>query len=109
MECFILTLIPEWSLFWQRPYVYVAAADNGFHRQCGRSQQSRVGNGTSLTPLRAASIYAMGNQIFVGAAEGSELEISDISDPVNPQPIGGVATLWSMKKYSSSVSLRNGW
>ena len=40
------------------------------------------------SPL-APSIYAMGNQLFVGAAEGSSLEILDISDPVNPQPIGG--------------------
>ncbi len=79
------------SLFWQYPYVYVAAADNGFFVVDATDPY----NPTLETqyqfdpPLRAASIYAMGNQLFVGAAEGSESEILDISDPTNPQPIGG--------------------
>ena len=79
------------SLFWQYPYVYIAAADNGFFIVNAEDPNNPVLE-TQYEfdpPLRAASIYAMGNQLFVGAAEGSESEILDISDPVNPQPIGG--------------------
>ena len=79
------------SVFWQYPHVYVAAADNGFFIVDASDpyNPTLVNQYEFDPPLRAASIYALGNQLFVGAAEGSEFEILDISDPENPQPIPG--------------------
>ena len=57
--------------------MYVAAADNGFFIVNAEDPNNPVLE-TQYEfdpPLRAASIYAMGNQLFVGAAEGSESEI----------------------------------
>jgi len=79
------------SLFWQYPYVYIAAADNGFFVVNAEDPYNPVLEMQYEfdPPLRAASIYALGNHLFVGAAEGSEAEVLDISNPTNPQPIGG--------------------
>ena len=52
----------------------------------------------------------MGDQLFVSAAEGSEAEILDISDPVSPQPIpGGRFTITddsgrSLEAYHASLT-----
>ena len=64
------------SVFWQYPHVYVAAADNGFIVDASDPYNPTLVNQYEFDPpLRAASIYALGNQLFVGAAEGSEFEI----------------------------------
>ena len=79
------------SVFWQYPYVYVAAADNGIFIVDASDPENpeTVGQYIFEPPLRAAAVYAMGDQLFVSAAEGSEAEILDISDPTSPQPIPG--------------------
>ena len=75
------------SVFWQYPYVYVAAADNGIFivDASNPEQPETVTQYTFDPPLRAAGVFAMGNQLLVTAAEGSEAEIVDISDPISPQ------------------------
>ena len=79
------------SVFWQYPYVYVAASDNGIFivDATDPSNAEVVTQYQFDPPLRAAAIYAMGNELFISSAEGSEAEILDISEPTNPQPIAG--------------------
>jgi len=79
------------SVFWQYPYVYAAAADNGIFiiDATDPGNPETVGQYVFEPPMRASAVYAMGDQLFVSAAEGSEAEILDISDPVSPQPIPG--------------------
>ena len=79
------------SVFWQYPYVYAAASDNGFFIVDATDPHNAqvVTQYQFDPPLRAAAIYALGNQLFVSSAEGSEAVVLDISDPVAPQPIGG--------------------
>lgn len=79
------------SVFWQYPYVYVASADNGiFIVDATNPREPELVNQYIFDPpLRTAGVFAIGNTLFVSAAEGSDAALLDISDPVNPQPIGG--------------------
>ena len=79
------------STFWQYPYVYIAAADNGIFivDATDPHQPEFVSQYQFDPPIRAAGVFAMGTQLLVTAAEGTEAEILDISDPTSPQPIGG--------------------
>ena len=79
------------STFWQYPYVYIAAADNGIFivDATDPSEPELVNQYQFDPPIRAAGVFAMGTQLLVTSAEGTESEILDISDPVSPQPIGG--------------------
>ena len=79
------------SVFWQYPYVYVAAADNGiFVVDATNPREPELVNQYIFDPpIRTAGVFAIGNTLFVSSAEGSEAALLDISDPVNPQPIGG--------------------
>jgi hypothetical protein len=79
------------SVFWQAPYVYAAAADNGVFVIDGADPAAPV----LLTkyrfdpPLRAGAVFAVGNLLVVMAAEGSRTALLDISDPARPTPIPG--------------------
>ena len=79
------------SVFWQYPWVYVAGADNGIYvvDATDPANAEVVTHYEFENPLRTAGVFAIGNQLLVTAAEGSGAEVLDISDPVNPQPIGG--------------------
>ena len=79
------------SVFWQHPWLYVAAADNGiFVLNTEDPTQPEVVNQYSFgVPLRAAGVFAIGNNLLVTSAEGSGAEVLDISDPANPQAIPG--------------------
>ena len=79
------------SVFWQYPYVYVAAADNGiFVVDATNPREPELVNQYIFDPpLRTAGVFAVGNTLFVSSAEGSDAALLDISDPKNPQPIGG--------------------
>ncbi len=80
------------SVFWQAPYVYAAAADNGIFVIDAADPAKPV----LLTkykfdpPLRAGGIFAVGNLLVVTAAEGSRTVLLDIgTDPARPEPIPG--------------------
>ena len=79
------------SVFWQYPYVYVAAADNGiFVVDAKNPYEPEVITHYPFNPiLRAAGVFAQGNDLLVTSAEGEDAVILDISDPINPQPIAG--------------------
>lgn len=79
------------SVFWQYPWVYVAAADNGvFVVDATDPANPILVNQVALEPsLRAGGVFALGNVLLVTSAEQSEAAFLDISDPANPQPIVG--------------------
>ena len=79
------------SVFFQAPYAYVAAADNGvviFDMSNPEAPQL-----VAMRPfepiLRAGQIHAIGNLLVVTSAEGARTALLDISDPADPQPIPG--------------------
>jgi len=79
------------SVFFQAPYAYVAAADNGvvvFDFSIPEEPQL-----VTIRPfepiLRAGQIHAIGNLLVVTSAEGTRSAVLDISDPADPQPIPG--------------------
>lgn len=79
------------SVFWQHPWLYVAAADNGIFivNTENPKEPELVHQHEFDVPLRAAGVFAIGNHLLVTSAEGSSAEILDISDPSAPQPIPG--------------------
>lgn len=79
------------SVFWQAPYVYAAAADNGLYVIDGSDPAAPVAIFKHVfdPPLRAGAVFAVGNLLVVMAAEGSRTALLDISDPARPTPIPG--------------------
>jgi hypothetical protein len=79
------------SVFWQYPYVYVAGADNGIFvvDATNPREPELVTQYVFDPPMRSAGVFAVGNTLFVSSAEGSDAALLDISDPRDPQPIGG--------------------
>lgn len=79
------------SVFWQYPYVYVAAADNGvFVVNAQNPYEPELVGHYPFTPiLRASGVFAQGNDLLVTSAEGEEAVMLDISNPIDPQPIPG--------------------
>ena len=79
------------SLFWQVPYLFVAAADNGvFVIDATDPMDPFVVKQVSFEPvLRAGQVQAIGNVLVVTEAEGPRTVLLDISTPEDPQPIGG--------------------
>jgi hypothetical protein len=79
------------SVFWQAPYVYVGAADNGLYivDAADPRRPVLVGQYPFEPVLRAGQVQAVGNLLIVTAAEGARTVLLDISDPEHPQPIAG--------------------
>jgi hypothetical protein len=79
------------SVFFQAPYVYVAAADNGVYIVDATDPRHPVlvGQHTFEPVLRAGQVQAIGNLLVVTAAEGARTALLDISVPDSPQPIPG--------------------
>lgn len=79
------------AVFWQAPYVYVAAADNGVFVIDATDPKAPVAltQYTFDPPLRAGAIHAVGNLLVVISPEGSRTALLDISDPARPEPIPG--------------------
>jgi hypothetical protein len=77
------------SVFWQYPWLYVGAADNGVLVLDVRDPYNPV-EVTRFDPdIRVAAVYAMGDVLFMSSAEGKESVLYDISVPDDPQPIPG--------------------
>jgi len=79
------------SVFWQYPWVYVAAADNGLFVVNARDPYNPelVGHQTFDPILRLGAIVAMGNLAMASTAEGPQTVLLDISNPTQPQAIAG--------------------
>jgi len=79
------------STFWQYPWLYVAAADNGvFVVDASDPREPRLVGEYRFDPvLRAGGVWAMGNYLVVGSAEQTKTAILDISVPYDPRPVPG--------------------
>ncbi len=79
------------SVFWQAPYVFAAGSDNGVYVIDASDPLSpKLLHQQTFDPvLRAGQVAAVGNLLFVSAAEGARTVLLDVSDPAAPQPIPG--------------------
>lgn len=79
------------SVFWQYPYLYAAAADNGLYViDATDPADPQLVTSYPIEPaLRAGGVFVIGTLMFVSSAEGTEAVLLDVSDPTYPQPIGG--------------------
>lgn len=79
------------SVYWQYPWVYVAAADNGVFvvDAADPTAPSIVSHFLFPDGLRAGGVFAMGDTLLVSSAEGEQAAILDVSDPANPMLLPG--------------------
>jgi hypothetical protein len=84
------------SVFWQAPYVYVGAADNGVFVVDASNPRAPVLL-TQFVPeprLRVGGVHAIGNLLAVIATEGARTSLYDVSDPIVPRAIPGAS--WTL-------------
>lgn len=79
------------SVFWQAPYVYVGAGENGVFIADASDPENPVllAQHTFDPVFRVGQVQAIGNLLVVTAAEGARTVLLDISDPADPLPIPG--------------------
>ena len=79
------------STFWQAPYVYVGAADNGlFVVDATDPLNPRLVTQYVPDPqMSLGAVFAVGNLLVLMASEGSRTTLLDIADPAHPRPIPG--------------------
>lgn len=79
------------STFWQAPYIYVGASDNGLYVVDAAAPMSpQVVAQWFPDPLfRIGQVMAVGNLLYVFSSEGSVAEVVDIRDPAAPRSIPG--------------------
>ncbi len=84
------------SVFWQYPYLYLAAADNGLYViDTTDPAAPEVVSQFSFDPvLRAGGIFVQGTEMLVVSAEQTDAALLDVSDPLQPQlHLGGRFTV----------------
>lgn len=79
------------SVFWQYPYLYVAAANNGIFvvDTLDPYAPSLITQKIFEPGLRAGGVFALGDTLLVAGAETEDAIVLDISDPSNPVDIPG--------------------
>ncbi len=79
------------SVFWQAPYAFVGGADNGVYVvDATDPRDPRLVTQYVFDPiLRVGQVQVIGNLLVATAAEGPRTVLLDVSDPTDPQPIGG--------------------
>jgi len=79
------------SVFWQAPYAYVGGADNGVYVVDATDPENpRLASQYVFDPiLRVGQVQVIGNLLVATAAEGPRTVLLDVSNPIDPQPIGG--------------------
>jgi hypothetical protein len=75
------------SVFWQYPYLYLAAADNGIYviDTTDPAAPELVSQYTFDPVLRAGGVFVNGTEMLVVSAEQTEAALLDVSDPFAPQ------------------------
>jgi hypothetical protein len=77
------------SVFWQYPWLYVGAADNGVLVLDARDPRNPV-EVTRFDPgIRVAGVFVLGDLLLATSAEGRESVLYDVSTPDDPQAIPG--------------------
>lgn len=79
------------STFWQAPYIYVGASDNGVYivDASDASDPQLIGQYLPEPLFRVGQVVAVGNHLYTFSSEGPIAAILDIRDPANPRPIPG--------------------
>ena len=79
------------STFWQAPYVYVGATDNGLFivDASDPSNPTLVRQYAPDPSMSVGGVHAIGNMLVMISSEGSRTTLLDIGDPANPRPIPG--------------------
>lgn len=75
------------SVFWQYPYIYLAAADNGVYVIDSTDPTDlQVLSHVPFDPVfRAGGVFVMGTEMLLISAEQTEAALLDVSDPTDPQ------------------------
>lgn len=77
------------SVFWQYPWLYVGAADNGVLVLDARDPRNPV-EVTRFDPgVRVAGVFVLGDLLLATSAEGREAVLYDVGVPDDPQAIPG--------------------
>jgi len=100
------------SVFWQYPWLYVAAADNGILVVDATDPYApeHVGTYAFDTDMRAGGVFVLGSLMLVGGAEQSSAALLDVSDPTSPQLYpGGLfhaedATGTALEAYHANIA-----
>lgn len=81
------------SVFWQAPFVYVGAADNGvFVVDATDPENPELVHQFRPTPtFRVGGVHAVGTALVVFPSEGTRTQFFDIGDPLAPRPMPGGA------------------
>ncbi len=79
------------SVFWQYPYVYVAAANNGVFVVDATDplMPEAIAHFVFPNGFRAGGVFALGNTLLVTSAEEKQAAVLDISDPAAPALLPG--------------------
>lgn len=79
------------STFWQAPYVYVGASDNGVFTVDATDPENPVlvEQFEPIPDFRVGGVHAIGNMLAVLPSEGGRAQLFDISDPGRARAIPG--------------------
>lgn len=79
------------STFWQAPFVYVGASDNGIYVVDATDPRAPelVAQYLPEPLFRVGQVMVVGNLLYAFASEGSVTAILDVRDPRAPRPIPG--------------------
>ncbi|MAQ13485.1 MAG: hypothetical protein CMN30_01600 [Sandaracinus sp.] len=79
------------STFWQAPYVYVGASDNGvFIVDASDPTAPELVDQVQPDPdFRVGGVHAIGTLLVILPSEGTRTALMDLSDPANPRRIPG--------------------
>ncbi|MDB4928794.1 MAG: hypothetical protein JWM10_1278 [Myxococcaceae bacterium] len=79
------------STFWQAPYLYVGAADNGLFIVDATDpiHPTLVTQYVPEPQMSVGGVFVVGNLLVMLSSEGSRTTLLDVSDPAHPRPIPG--------------------
>jgi hypothetical protein len=81
------------STFWQAPYVFVGASDNGIFVVDATHPETPelVVQFEPRPKFRVGGVHAIGTRLYVFPSEGTRSAIVDIADPRNPRALPGAS------------------
>ncbi|HJL19285.1 MAG TPA: Ig-like domain-containing protein [Sandaracinaceae bacterium LLY-WYZ-13_1] len=98
------------SVFWQAPYLYVGASDNGIYVVDAENPTApEVVTRYETSPrFRVGQVVVVGNHLYAFSSEGAVAAVVDVRDPANPRPFAGGhfrITDGSMDRFGRTVPL----
>ncbi len=79
------------STFWQAPYLYVGASDNGIYvvDATDPSAPTLVSQFKTEPEFRVGQVMAVGTRLYAFSSEGAVAAVLDVRDPASPRQIPG--------------------